>query len=163
VLPLVIACFAGVAARTGRPRRALRLAGAAQGLCEAGQFSMPTVAQVRLERWLVPVRKQVGSAVTQVMAEGQRMSQAEAVGYALADEPEDAWRSGPRRTLTAREVEVASLVARGLTNRDIAGRLCLSVRTVDTHVDHILTKLGFGSRTQLAAWAYESGLAQKDT
>jgi predicted ATPase/DNA-binding CsgD family transcriptional regulator len=163
VLPLVMAGFAGVAARTGRPRRALRLAGAAQGLCEAGQFSMPTVAQVRLERWLAPVRKQVGSAVTQVMAEGQRMSQAEAVGYALADEPEDAWRSGPRRTLTAREVEVASLVARGLTNRDIAGRLCLSVRTVDTHVDHVLTKLGFGSRTQLAAWAYESGLAQKDT
>jgi hypothetical protein len=40
----------------------------------------------------------------------------------------------------------------------IAGRLCLSVRTVDTHVDHILTKLGFTNRAQPVAWAYESGL-----
>jgi DNA-binding NarL/FixJ family response regulator len=71
-------------------------------------------------------------------------------------------RRGPRRTLTPRELEVASLVAAGLTNRSIAGRLCLSVRTVDTHVDHILTKLGFSNRAQLVAWAYESGLAPKD-
>ena len=48
------------------------------------------------------------------------MSLAEAVSYALADEPEEAWRSGPRRTLTRRELEVATLVAQGLTNRGIA-------------------------------------------
>ena len=70
-------------------------------------------------------------------------------------------RSGRRRP-RSRAREVAALVTRGLTNRAIAGRLCLSVRTVDTHVDHILTKLGFSSRTQLTAWAYESGLARKD-
>ncbi|HLQ56876.1 MAG TPA: helix-turn-helix transcriptional regulator [Streptosporangiaceae bacterium] len=91
------------------------------------------------------------------------MSLAEAVSYALADEPEQAWRSGPRRTLTRRETEVATLVAQGLTNRDIAGRLYLSVHTVDTHVDHVLAKLGFSTRTQLVAWAYESGLLPKDT
>ncbi len=91
------------------------------------------------------------------------MSLAEAVSYALADEPEQAWRSGPRRTLTRRETEVATLVAQGLTNRDIAGRLYLSVRTVDTHVDHVLAKLGFSTCTQLVAWAYESGLLPKDT
>ncbi len=91
------------------------------------------------------------------------MSLAEAVSCALADEPEEAWHSGPRRTLTRRELEVASLVARGLTNRGIAGQLHLSVRTVDTHVDHVLTKLGFSNRAQLVAWAYESGLAPKDT
>jgi hypothetical protein len=39
----------------------------------------------------------------------------------------------------------------------------LSVRTVDTHVDHVLTKLGFSNRAQLVAWAYESGLAPGDT
>jgi DNA-binding CsgD family transcriptional regulator len=131
----------------------------AQGLCQAGQFSMPGVAQARLERWLAPARKQLGSAAAQVTAEGERLSLSEAVSYALADEPEDTWRSGPRRTLTPRELEVASLVARGLTNRSIAGRLHLSVRTVDTHVDHVLTKLGFSNRSQLVAWAYESGLA----
>jgi DNA-binding NarL/FixJ family response regulator len=97
------------------------------------------------------------------MAEGQRMSLAEAVSYALADEPEDAWHSGPGRPLTRRELEVAALVTHGLTNREIAGRLCLSVRTVDTHVDHILTKLGLGSRTQLTVWAYQYGLVRKDT
>ncbi len=163
VVPLVMAGFAGVAARTGRPRRALRLAGVAWGLCEAGQFSMPTVAQARLERWLAPARKQAGPAAARVIAGGQRMTLAGAVSYALANEPEDAWSGGPRRTLTRRELEVAALVAQGLTNRGVAGRLCVSVRTVDTHVDHILTKLGFSTRTQLVAWAYESALAPGDT
>ncbi|HLK74118.1 MAG TPA: LuxR C-terminal-related transcriptional regulator [Streptosporangiaceae bacterium] len=163
VIPLVMAGFAEVAACTGRPRRALRLAGVARGLCEAGQFSMPAVAQARLERWLAPARKQLGSAAAQVASEGERMSLAEAASYALADEPEDTWHSGPRRTLTRRELEVASLVAQGLTNRSIAGRLHLSVRTVDTHVEHVLTKLGFSNRAQLVAWAYESKLAPGDT
>ena len=49
------------------------------------------------------------------------------------------------------------LAARGLTNRDIAAWLCLSVRTVEVHIDHILTKLGFRARTRLAAWAHEEG------
>jgi DNA-binding NarL/FixJ family response regulator len=53
---------------------------------------------------------------------------------------------------------VAALVAAGLTNRVVAEQLHLSVRTVDVHVDHVLTKLGFRTRTQLAAWAYEEGL-----
>jgi hypothetical protein len=49
------------------------------------------------------------------------------------------------------------LATRDLTNRDIAARLCLSVRTVEVHIDHILTKLGFRARTRLAAWAHEEG------
>jgi len=136
----------------------------AQGLCEAGQFSMPVPVEAELERWLTPARNKLSSAaVQQIVAEGRRMSLAEAVAYALTDEPEDAWCAGPRQTLTKRELEVATLVARGLTNRSIAGQLYLSVRTVDTHVDHVLTKLGFSTRTQLAAWAYESGLLPEDT
>ena len=47
----------------------------------------------------------------------------------------------------------AGHVAGGLSNREIAERLVLSERTVETHVQHILTKLGFRSRTQIAAWA----------
>ena len=163
VIPIVMGGFAGVAARTGRPRRALRLAGVAHGLCEAGQFSMPVPVEAELERWLAPVRNQLGSVAAQVMAEGRRMSLDEAVCYALGDEPEEAWRSGPRRTLTRRELEVAALVAQGRTNRGIAGQLHVSVRTVDTHVDHVLTELGFNNRAQLVAWACESGLAAKDT
>jgi DNA-binding NarL/FixJ family response regulator len=45
-----------------------------------------------------------------------------------------------------------------MTNRDIAAQLFLSVRTVEVHVDHALTKLGFHTRTELAAWAIAEGL-----
>jgi non-specific serine/threonine protein kinase len=52
-----------------------------------------------------------------------------------------------------REQEVAVLVARGLTNRQIAARLVVAERTVATHVEHILDKLEFTSRTQIGVWA----------
>lgn len=54
--------------------------------------------------------------------------------------------------LTRREQQVAALVAQGMTNRRIASELVLSPRTVDGHVDRILTKLDFSSRAQIAAW-----------
>jgi len=54
--------------------------------------------------------------------------------------------------LSAREQEVANLVAEALSNREIAERLVVSERTVETHVRSILAKLGFGSRTEIAAW-----------
>ncbi|WP_345714306.1 LuxR C-terminal-related transcriptional regulator, partial [Kineococcus glutinatus] len=58
----------------------------------------------------------------------------------------------PPGGLTRREEEVAQLVAHGLANREIAARLVLSERTVESHVHHALLKLGLGSRTQLTAW-----------
>ena len=73
--------------------------------------------------------------------------------------------SGPtqRGRLTPRELEVAQLVGRGLSNREIAAALTLSIRTAEVHVDHILTKLNLTSRTQLAAWQLESMIAARDT
>jgi predicted ATPase/DNA-binding CsgD family transcriptional regulator len=62
--------------------------------------------------------------------------------------------------LTGREREVAALVALGKSNHDVAVALVLSERTVDTHVSNILSKLGFSSRTQIATWAVEKGLAR---
>jgi non-specific serine/threonine protein kinase len=59
------------------------------------------------------------------------------------------------KALTRREREVAELVADGLGNREIAERLYLSKRTVDSHVEHVFTKLGFSSRAQLTAWVVE--------
>jgi DNA-binding NarL/FixJ family response regulator len=61
--------------------------------------------------------------------------------------------------LTSREREVAALIAQGKSNAAIAGELVLTVRTVEAHVTHILDKLGFDSRTQIAAWAAGRGLA----
>ena len=61
-------------------------------------------------------------------------------------------------SLSARELEVVALLARGLTNRQIAEMLVISERTATTHVSHILNKLGFSSRSQIAAWAVERGL-----
>ena len=54
--------------------------------------------------------------------------------------------------LTRRELEVADLVAKGLTNREIAAQLYLSERTAQNHVQHILTKLGLANRSQITAW-----------
>lgn len=54
--------------------------------------------------------------------------------------------------LTKRELEVAAMVADGKSNRDIATRLVISARTADSHVEHILGKLGYTSRTQITAW-----------
>jgi non-specific serine/threonine protein kinase len=65
----------------------------------------------------------------------------------------DAGPASPWEQLTARERQVAALVAQGLTNREIAARLVVSKRTVDAHVEHILAKLGFSSRVQVAALA----------
>jgi DNA-binding NarL/FixJ family response regulator len=61
--------------------------------------------------------------------------------------------------LTSREREVACLVAQGKSNRAIADELVVGVSTVEVHITHILTKLGFSSRTQIAAWAVDRGLA----
>ncbi|WP_448624191.1 ATP-binding protein [Geodermatophilus sp. URMC 64] len=60
--------------------------------------------------------------------------------------------AGSSGRLSAREREVAGLVAEGLTNRQIGARLVISERTAQNHVQHILTKLGFTTRSQIAAW-----------
>jgi DNA-binding CsgD family transcriptional regulator len=77
-------------------------------------------------------------------------------------------RELPRRRvrserLTPRELEVARLVAEGLTNRQVAVRLGITERTAETHVDHILTKLGFAGRAQIAAWVASAARAESDT
>ena len=79
-----------------------------------------------------------------------------AKGEAPAAPPADAAEPGAGvKALTRREREVAELVADGLGNREIAERLYLSKRTVDSHVEHVFTKLGFSSRAQLTAWVLD--------
>jgi DNA-binding NarL/FixJ family response regulator len=76
-----------------------------------------------------------------------------AAGSARADAP----------SLTARELEVLGLLARGLTNRQIAADLVLSEKTVKTHVSSILGKLRLADRTQAALYAVREGLVENET
>ncbi len=87
---------------------------------------------------------------------GAKMSYGEAIRYALQEgSPQRSQaESVPGRLwpLTRRESEIAELVAQGLSNKDIAAALVISQRTAEGHIEHILDKLGFNSRTQIAAW-----------
>ena len=66
--------------------------------------------------------------------------------------------SGQPAGLTRREREVAGLVAAGMSNRQISEHLFVSERTAETHVQNILSKLGFNSRSQVAAWVVREGI-----
>ncbi|WP_063127357.1 protein kinase domain-containing protein [Nocardia fusca] len=91
------------------------------------------------------------------LQQGQSMGIDAAVAYALG-EPATA-AGGPAdhaAKLTRRERQVAELVAQGLSNKQIASKLVISQRTAQGHVENILTKLGFTSRAQIAAWVVEN-------
>jgi non-specific serine/threonine protein kinase len=162
-IPVGLSALAGLAAKAGRPRAALRLAGAAAAYEEVNQTYRPQKIRAFLDAWLAPARTTVGAAAAKLFDEGRGLAPGQAIALGLDDKPEDRWPGGPSASLTRREREVAALVATGLTNREIAGQLYLSVRTVEVHVDHILSKLGFRTRTQLAAWIHQEGLAPRIT
>jgi DNA-binding NarL/FixJ family response regulator len=62
--------------------------------------------------------------------------------------------------LTPREAEILAAIAEGLSNREVAGRLVISEKTVARHLANVFTKLDVSSRTAAAAWAYQHGLAR---
>jgi predicted ATPase/DNA-binding NarL/FixJ family response regulator len=88
-------------------------------------------------------------------AEGARTAPLDAVALASRETRDGATAKSQRGLLTRREAETAELVAQGLSNREIAATLVISQRTAEAHVEHILVKLGFSSRTQIATWMTE--------
>jgi pimeloyl-ACP methyl ester carboxylesterase/DNA-binding CsgD family transcriptional regulator len=78
-----------------------------------------------------------------------------ALGFLAEAEPAD-----PRSRLTSRELEVADLIAAGLTNQAIASRLSVAPRTAESHVENIRRKLAMRSRAQIAAWVTEHRLSR---
>jgi len=92
-------------------------------------------------------------AFDKAVARGRLLGVFEAVTLALNEEsPRRPSADAAWSVLTKREGQVASLVARGLTNKEIAAKLVISERTAEGHVENILTKLSYTSRTQIAAW-----------
>jgi predicted ATPase/DNA-binding CsgD family transcriptional regulator len=163
---------------------AVRLEGASTVLREAVGPVRSTAAQGRLDRLLAPTHLRLGhDATAGLIAEGRRLGMHEAVRYALsfaqnsgqassqaadaapaplgnsASDPSGDQRGGsvpaPVSVLTPRELQIAMLIARGLSNRAIAEELVISPATAARHVANILSKLGVNSRAQVAAWTVQ--------
>jgi DNA-binding NarL/FixJ family response regulator len=151
LLPVAMIGQAGVIARR-RPQDALKVAAAAVAHRARVGGVFPPFYRDRLDRIRRVAEAGVGPEAERVWSEGSRLSVDKAVALAFGESsPRPASPAG----LSSRELEVAGLVADGLANKAIALRLHLSVRTVESHVRHALTKLGLDNRTQLASWARE--------
>jgi DNA-binding CsgD family transcriptional regulator len=149
------------ASSEGRATRAARLWGAATALGETIGTSLQPIERRDYGPYIDAARARLGEAAWEAaLEEGRRMTQEEAVEYALSEEEPapsavPAVQAGRPAALTPRQREISTLVARGLTNRRIASELIISERTVETHIGKILKKLGLSSRTQLAAWVMQ--------
>ena len=151
----VRAALSWLAASSGQPRLAARLLGAAQTIgAGAGAKIVGPHAPFQAQARELAMRA-LGAAKFEAEFEaGKRLDRQAAVRLALgeSEQSEAAFSGTDAGPLAKREVEVAGLVAEGLSNKQIAARLFISERTVATHVGHILNKLGFNSRAQIAGW-----------
>ncbi|WP_067692208.1 LuxR C-terminal-related transcriptional regulator [Nocardia jejuensis] len=161
---------------TGDYDRAARLLGAAETLQRSTIRLADTITVAVGDKERTKVREALGeNGFRAAFGAGANLPLDEAIDYALGRAPAlpqpdlepAAPRPAPRRSaavtaetniLTRREKDVARLVAAGHSNKRIAADLVISIRTAETHVEHILTKLGFTSRTQVAAWAHQHDL-----
>ena len=155
--------MAGLAGALGQDDRAARLQGATEAEREATGIVLPPAERALHESRMNAVRSRLGEKWEEALSEGRAMSLDEAVRYALSVEEADpsAARDRAAIELTQREREVMPLVARGLTNRQIAAQLSISERTAGNHVAKILRKLGLRSRSQIATLASDPLLRQE--
>lgn len=164
VAALALACGAdrGAVARLGI---AVRNHQTALGLAS------PPVEQIAARRLAAAVRAEVspiGLAAAWLGGRALDLNGALQLGLRLLEDitarTAPSVRSAEGERLTRRETQVAALIAQGLTNRQIAEELVIAQRTVDTHVERILAKLSFSTRSQVAAWAVgQRLLVSKDT
>jgi predicted ATPase/DNA-binding NarL/FixJ family response regulator len=160
-MAMSLEALAWVAGSSGRPERAALLLGASAAVWHELGSAVPPFWRAYRDSCEVAARAALDQGRYRASwQEGYALSRDQATATALEDQgtvPEA--RSAPAVAatedafeLSARELEVAQLVADGLSNPAIASALFVSVATVKTHVSHILAKLGLDSRTQLARW-----------
>ena len=150
--------LASIAGAEGRIVRAARLWGAEEALLERIEAAVYTYVpdrSVHRSRVADARSKLREEAFAAAWAEGRTMSAEQATEYALDRSPApDTHLAG----LSARELEVLRLVARGMTNAEVAGDLFISPRTVNWHLGSVYRKLGFSSRTEATRFAVENDL-----
>ena len=151
----------------GDSERAARLFGAAEALRDAIGMPLNPSDRSGYERVVEAVRRRLDEEkFANAWMEGRAMAMEQAIEYALAEpEPAEIEVSLKEKFggLTEREREVAALIARGKSNREIAKAMTVGAKTVETYVTRILNKLGFDSRVQIATWAIEKGLNRKES
>ncbi|MFI6291543.1 LuxR C-terminal-related transcriptional regulator [Nonomuraea sp. NPDC050790] len=152
-IALCLEFYGGCLVNLGTPEAAARLIGSVEDARTASGISMfgPQHTLIR-EIMEQQCRDALGEEVFDAQRRiGHRIGLEQTVAGILAESDPPAPAQSPE-PLTKREYEIALLVSQGLTNRQIAERLGIAKRTVDTHMENILTKLGISSRVQIAAW-----------
>jgi predicted ATPase/DNA-binding CsgD family transcriptional regulator len=151
LLPVALIGQASVMTRRD-PATALQVVAAAWAVRarSGGEFAPFFLAFA--ERTRVAAAERVGSEADRLWIAGSRLTVDDAIALAFGTARS---RSSGALGISEREFDVVRLVAEGLSNKEIARRLHVSVRTVETHVRHMLTKTGLVNRTQLATWARE--------
>jgi len=152
--------------RQNQLQRAARLIGAENIFSAEWGVRLQPMEQSEYDRSVTTTREKMGQQTFNARwTEGQAMTFEQAIDYALAEPEAEAIEVSTKDKfggLTAREREVAVLVAKGKSNREIARVMTVGVRTIETYVTRIMNKLGFESRVQIATWAIEKGLYKKE-
>jgi predicted ATPase/class 3 adenylate cyclase/DNA-binding CsgD family transcriptional regulator len=150
-------CLAALAVGAGSQLEAARLFGAADAVRKRGGFVRFKIFDV-FEFPIAALRDAMGEKdFESAWAEGAALSTEEAVAYAQRGRGKRKRPASGWAALTPAERDVVRLVSEGLANNDIATRLFVSPRTVQTHLTHVYTKLGLASRVQLAQEAARRG------